>query len=591
MKSERPELKLLLAAGILLLAVGIRFWALGEMPLAKAEAELALEAFQAARQQEPAASPQPLYGMLTAAAFFLLGDSNFTARFIPALLGSLVVLLPLLLWRKIGWKVALLLAAGFAIDPVFSAFSRQASAAMLGLFFLSGAAAAWSSKRAFLTGFLVSAGLLCGAPAWSGLLGLSLALLLGRLIPAIGLDSISSLLGRSNEGTQPFDWRQAGLGAGAALALFGSWLLLTPGTLSAVVGSIPAYLSGFLQPSGVPALRLVLAAVLLQPLPVIFGLLGAVRGWRERDSLSRWLSTWVTAALLVVVLYPGRQAYDLLWVTLPLWLLAARELEKQLFDGEETLTVGWLHAGLVFLLLAITWLNLAAIDPRVLDQSMLLRWVLVVGVLSIGVVASVFIGLGWSWRTARVGVVLGVSCALALALFGNSLGAVVEQENRANEILYPVPSAGELELLTASLEDLAEWRTGRKDSLDAAVVVDAAELRWALRNMPNVYFAPSLKANELPSVILSSAAAPEPSLAIAYRGQDFSLRVSPDWSGALPGNWTEWLLYRTGEVMKESIILWVRSDVLPGGETIFTNPGASDFQAPVNPLDIDPAAP
>lgn len=591
MRSERVEIKLLLAAGILLAALGIRFWALGEMPLARAEAELALEADRVASLQSMAGSPQPLYVSLTAAAFFLLGDTNFTARFMPALAGSLLVLLPLLFWRKLGWNTALLLAAGFAIDPALAAFSRQASAAMLALFCFIAGAGAWSSKRPFWAGFFASAGLLGGLPIWGGVLGLLLALVLGRYLPGLGWGWLQRLLEREREPAQAVDWRLAGLGAAAALALLGSWLMLLPGGLSAAIGSLPVYLSGFAQPSGIPALRLALGMLLLQPLPVIFGVLGAVRGWREQDGLERWLSLWALAALLVVLIYPGRQAHDLLWVTFPLWLLAARELNRLLFDGEEFQGLGWLHAGLVFLLLAITWLNLAAIDPRVTEQTMLLRWVLVAGILLIGVAASLFVGLGWSWRTARFGAVLGASGALALALFGNALGAAVEPENRANEVYFATPAAGEIAQLLTTVEDLAEWRTGRTDSLDAAVVADAAELRWALRNMPNVYFAPSLKANELPSAILAPAAAPEPSLAIAYRGQDFSLRVSPDWGSALPANWLEWLLYRKGDVVKDQVILWVRSDVLPGGETIFTAPAAADGQAPVNPLEFDPAAP
>lgn len=591
MRSERVEIKLLLAAGILLAALGIRFWALGEMPLARAEAELALEADRVASLQEMAGSPQPLYVTLTAAIFFLLGDTNLTARFIPALAGSLLVLLPLLFWRKLGWNTALLLAAGFAIDPALAAFSRQASAAMLALFCFAAGAGAWDSKRPFWAGFFAAAGVLGGLPIWSGLLGVALALLLGRFLPGLGWGSLQRLLGRERESEQAVDWRLVGLGAAAALALLGSWLMLLPGGLSAAVGSLPAYLSGFAQPSEIPALRLALALLLLQPLPVIFGVLGAVRGWRAQHGVDCWLSLWALAALLVVVIYPGRQAHDLLWVTFPLWLLAGRELNRLLFDGEESQRLGWLHAGLIFLLLAIIWLNLAAIDPRVLEQTMLLRWVLVAGVLLIGVVASIFVGLGWSWRTARFGAVLGASGALALAMFGNALGAAVEPENRANEIYYATPAAGEIAHLLTTLEDLAEWRTGRSDSLDAAVVVDAAELRWALRNMPNVYFAPSVKANELPSAILAPAAAAEPSLAIAYRGQDFSLRASPDWGGVLPANWLEWLLYRTGEVVKDQVILWVRSDVLPGGETVFTAPVAPDGQPPVNPLELDPASP
>ena len=68
----------------------------------------------------------PLRFYLTAAIYVLFGDSDFTARLAPALMGTLIVPLPALLRSQLGRVGAFAAAAALAFGPTFLYFSRFA---------------------------------------------------------------------------------------------------------------------------------------------------------------------------------------------------------------------------------------------------------------------------------------------------------------------------------------------------------------------------------------------------------------------------------------------------------------------------------
>ena len=68
-------------------------------------------------------------------------------------------------------------------------------------------------------------------------------------------------------------------------------------------------------------------------LPLGFGLAGALRGFLKRDTASIRLGIWALVAVVLALIYPGKQTGDLAWALLPLWTLAAIELGHH-FDFE-----------------------------------------------------------------------------------------------------------------------------------------------------------------------------------------------------------------------------------------------------------------
>jgi hypothetical protein len=113
--------------------------------------------------------------------------------------------------------------------------------------------------------------------------------------------------------------------------------------------------------------------VLYQPLALLFGLIAIWRlffrpvqqdievGSGENRSLDyRWVVFWFVFSLLLWVIYPARQVYDLVWVLVPLWVLAALELGRYLPENDG-LWVSLAQASVLLVLMALFWLTLAGL--------------------------------------------------------------------------------------------------------------------------------------------------------------------------------------------------------------------------------------
>ena len=140
----------------LLLAALVRFLNLGVAPLSDPEARLVLDAWQLAQgavgvgEFHPA--PFPGYILITSLLFNLLEPTNFLARFLPALAGMCLLLVPIWLRDMLGKPAAILLAFGLALDPGLVAASRLASGPMMALAFGLLAAICWQQGRPRLSG-------------------------------------------------------------------------------------------------------------------------------------------------------------------------------------------------------------------------------------------------------------------------------------------------------------------------------------------------------------------------------------------------------------------------------------------------------
>lgn len=123
-RREKIAWGLLIAAALLL-----RLWNLGGMVPHHDESIHAHFAYSLLTQGEYQYDPTyhgPLLFYLTAGLFALFGVSDFTARLYPALAGTALVALPLLLRRRLGPRVAWFGGLLLAISPVILYYSRFA---------------------------------------------------------------------------------------------------------------------------------------------------------------------------------------------------------------------------------------------------------------------------------------------------------------------------------------------------------------------------------------------------------------------------------------------------------------------------------
>jgi hypothetical protein len=567
-----------------LLALFLRFVQLGALPLGDSEASWALQALGVARGARPLLGPQPAYIVLTGLSFFLFGPTNFLARFLPALAGSLLVLVVYLFRDRFKPVPGLLLAFFLALDPGLVALSRQAGSLMPALTFTLLAWALWYQRRPRLAGVTAGLALLAGPGFWAGALALGLAWAVHRAMEREpGGDRQASKVAGARQRLVNIRFeeiRPALLFAGGTILLGGTLFFLSPAGLSAWVASLPDYLGGWFRPSGVPASRLLLALVVYQPLAVLLGVASLVRGWWEKSPLRMQLSLWLLVALALSLLYPARQVGDLAWVVLPLWALAALELANHIrIDSNERREVSGV-ALLVVLLLIFSWLDYAGIALDPLNPANLApngiqvggtilfrnlpptRYLLLISVLLLLVVSVVMIALGWSLRTARLGSVWGLAVALGIYLLGVSWGATGLRTPDGWELWWSDARPVQARLLLTTVADLSDWSMGEPNAQPVTLLsVESPALQWLLRDRA-VQTLTALDPGQAPPIVISPQTE-ELGLEIPYRGQDFIWRGAPSW-GILTGyDWMRWSVFRKLPNDSEIVIVWVRSDLFP----------------------------
>jgi hypothetical protein len=563
MKTNRLTIEHLLYVLAFLLALGVRLLNLGDAPLSDFEAGWALQALDVARGGDSILGSNPAYVFLTGGTFYLFGDGNALARLWPALVGSFLVVVPFFFRGWLGRVAGLILAFGLALDPGLVALSRLAGGPMLALGFAM-LAFGWAfAGQSVWSGIFTGLALISGPEVLMGAAGLLLAWVLSRLIK-ISPEPEHSQLGEPHGAENAFEGislRLWGLTILATALLIGTLFFLQPRGLGAWAGTIPDYFKGWIDPSGIPALRLLSALLFYQPLALIFGLIAMIRGWLQNVGFSRWLMVWVVVTLLVVLVYPGRQVGDISWVIVPLWALAAIELSR--YRGERQfyrISLG--QVALVFVLLILVWLNLSGLDLS-LENLFALRWVVIGGAILLSGLATVLVGLGWSWQAAWSGLAWGISTTLVLYSVSAMFSASQLHPNNPVELWSPGPGIGQISLVEDTLEDLAIAQTGRRYDIDVISLVDSPALRWIVRDFSQASFVSSLGEDLFPSVLISLDEEPYIRQTAAYRGQDFNWRQSPGWGGAIPEDWTRWLTVREAPLLPQKIVLWARADLFP----------------------------
>src|SRR5512137_107801 len=278
-----------------ILALSLRLIRLDALPLGDFEAHWALQAYQLSQNAHPALGPQPGYLLPTSLFFFIFGSSDFTARILPVLAGSLLVLVPYILRDRLPGKSAVILAFFLALEPGLLAMSRTAGSPILAVSFTLLALSLWLTRRPRWAGFFGALALLSGPSLWPGLIALGIAGAVAGRFPRQAKDPANADSGERPSAPGKEMIKPALIAGGATLLGLGSLFFLAPSGLGAAFGSFPAYLKGWIQSSDVPPTRLLLTVAVYEPFFVLFALITLVRGIIARDRQVIFLSVWIAA--------------------------------------------------------------------------------------------------------------------------------------------------------------------------------------------------------------------------------------------------------------------------------------------------------
>jgi len=569
MKKFEPTLEHAFYALALAIAAGIRFVQLGVQPLSDFEAGWALPSLRVIQGLRPAIAPNPAYVHLTAFLFYIFGPTDFLARFWPALAGCTLVLSAWFLRARIGRIPALILAFGLAIDPGLVAMSHLAGGPMLAITCLTLTMLMWMDGRRAASGFFAGLALLSGPSIWLGLVGLGLAWAfgsgIGKKVPAQAEEkeenTASVEIGSSPARLRPEEIRLALFWGFGTLIIAGSLFFLSPKGLPAFVASLGTFLRGWYTLSEVPLWRPLLALPAYEILPLIFGIAAAVRGILKQDAASLRLGIWALVALLLALVYPGKQTGDLVWALLPLWILAAMELGHHFdFAGNNF----WEVAGTMAVVLAFLvfgWLNLASITNMDLgsDVAHTRLWLLAAVILLI-ILSILLVGTGWSVSVARLGGVWGGVIVLTLFTIAMTTGAAGLRQPLTVELWQPEPRTGRVDILLKVATQISDLNRGDAAQLPLAILnEDSPALHWLFRYW-QVQDVIALAPDSMPALIITPSG--NLSLSVKYRGEPLVLFETVAWDKASPSEILKWFIYRQLPVQQNDVILWVRGDLM-----------------------------
>jgi hypothetical protein len=556
------ERKITLEEGLFIaaftLALSIRMAGLGILPLSEQEAGWALQAWKLTHAGH-LVGPQPAYLISTAGLFALLGSGDFLARFIPALIGSFLPLAPSLFRDWLGRRTVLILAFVFALEPTGLALSRQVGGEILGIVSLVFALGWFLKKRYVLGGICLGVVFLSGPLFLPALLGLTLALLW------------TYLARRKESGIleTPFiekkDLPLILAGALGAILLIGTGFFMVPSGISGFASSLVTYFQGWKEVGDFSALHILTFLPVYVPMALILGIWGAVQGLMNHDEKDIILSRWSGIAFLLALLYPGHQGADLAWCILPLWVLAARQMDRCLDLPKEDSRLLLGLATLIAILLTFVIMNIAwFVNPNQQTADVQLRYVAVAGGLLFICLVTVLVAWGWALRPAWYGFCLGFGVILLAYSLSASWNAAGMGRQPKNELWRTSPYLEDRDLLLKSIHNISEWSTGINNSLDVKIVnLPSQALQWELRDWKNVEYVDQLDMGATPDLILTSDQK-DLALSVAYTGQDLVWREVPIWQSMNAVKAIQWLFYREIPTTRSTLVLWVRSELFPG---------------------------
>ncbi len=552
--SKKISVEFFFYAGILIISLAFRFAFLDRISLNEDEARLAMEAWNIAQGKDLLISGQPGYLSLTAAFFFIFKASNFFARFWPALIGSLAVLLPYLFRDRLGKNTALILSLFMALDPFLINISRSANGSIFALVGLLAGIGFWFNRRPVWTGISFGLSLLGGVTLWPGLIVFILALFAApKTLRSIWI---------TGEGRRKNEVLVMAISLAVTVGLISTIFLTHPAGISAVGSSLIEYFQTWGSPSQMPYYSALILWLILEIPVLVLAIWGLISGTKEQNPMTAFCGIWGGLALLLAVVNQSNNLGELFWVSVPLLILAAMAIPRLITQIQiESKVVFYAETVAVIALFVFSFMNFTnLVNSNSMNPEDLRNRIIgtLLPLILLAVVTALF-AWGWSAKSTRIGLVLGIGLILLTGWIGSAwksaeLGSHPEFEFN-NSRGYPI---GEKNLLK-TISDLSLWSTSQANRVDIQIAnIDSDSLLWALKSFDNVQLEQSFNPHSSSSIILTPQNMVIESENI-YRGQNFLWSLEPDFASMSAKDWAKWGLFRTAPQKSTELILWAKN--------------------------------
>lgn len=562
---RRESTYTLFILGAFVLALAFRLIQLGAVSLNDSEAQLALRALAVARGEQTLFGGVHAYVGLTGLPLFLFSESNFVARLWPAITGALIVFIPVLFSKYIGRWPALMAAFALALSPEMVGLSRIIGSPMMALVFTLLAAGFWLKRNPVLAGISLGLALMSGSSFWVGVVILGISWLISQhLFDLLAIFSLEP--GADDPRSQ---WTRFGISMGVTLVVIGSGFFLAPAGMSGIFSGLFDFIQGFGQVRAAPWGWAIFALLVYSTGAVIFGLWGGVRGLLIKSKLDMFLFLWAWIGLVFITLYPAATAGELIWVAFPLWILTSRVVIFAWRMPESSKLVLGITTGMVIVIAAfITLAMRTLVSPALVPSQQLSHLIALAGGVVLLVAMILLVNYGWSEVVARSGFLLGLGLVFMTGMISLSVNSTGIGTNTPFELWHPDEAVVLPGWMQVTIDRTMVWNARGYESVDILVSgMDTPGLRWALRSYAPLNFERFVPAQSAPGILITPIGE-IPEIAHGYQGQSLVWQRTVPWRELTPRQYLVWLV--AGEVpsVAQELILWVRTDLMPGGQIV-----------------------
>ncbi len=555
-----------LYAGVVLLALGLRVIFTADWVLSEKEASLAVVA---------TSSSQTIYQVWTGLLFQLFGTSNFLARLWPILFGTAFVFAPLLLRKQLGDTVSFLMAVGLAIDPGLLALSKQAGPEIIALAaFFTLLLFIWQKQWTY-AGIALAIGLLSGAYFW-----------IGSFILLLCLAIYSFPLRRSTEeNLQDFDaafikqffseiyWKAVLTSFGFTILLAGTFFLTQPKALAGLTSGIIDFFQR--QNQGIYAISFSVEMIgfFAAYLPIlVLGLIGlrsVSKSWQS------FILTWMFIGFLLIMLLPGRQLADTIWLIIPLYIPAAVFLSNfKLHSTEEPMLIGVVVSILgVFVIYFLYSLTQYLPNSMIIQEDSQTNVYLLSAVISFVILLLILVVLAWGWSIAiSLDAVRLLSLGFVIfAMLISGLKSAGFDSVPSQLMWFQTQYFEDSDIFHKSITQLDLNRLEKLAPLKIELQnISTNSLLWELRNYDLMIKSSITMNEEIPADVIITDANSAPYVTENRTGQDFVYQKSAAWSLMSFPEWFRWILYQEPLYNNSQIVIWMNPYV--GSLEIITEP-------------------
>jgi hypothetical protein len=566
MERKNPTLYDVIFAAIMLIALALRVVFASQWHLSEKEAAFVLSA---------SAEPETIYQVWMNFLFTFFKDSEFFARVLAILSGTLLVALPLLLRKYLGDSVSIILAAGLALDPGLVALSKQAGPEIFAISALLAFLIFLYEKKWIFAGVFLAIGLLSGYQFWIGAIAFFLCTGFSMVFqtkseednsPDEVVQLLQSMFSNIN-------WKVMISSFGVTLLVGGTLFFTQPAALAGIGSGLIDFFvrenPGFYS---IPISALMIGLLTAYGSLFVFGIIGS---WKISPAQRSFIWQWVFIVFILVTVFPDHQLADYIWMVLPLYYPAAKYFSSLSFKSQENqlFVFGGSIALMMLLLFSLyslkSYLEEAA-NPLMETPHLEFLFSSIAGFV---ILCLVILIIAWGWSS-----LLSTDLMIYMLLSGllvvyfipcmRSAGFGAKPEN-----LMWIRSSyfADADLFDKTITSLEQNRLEKDDSLRIQLQgIETNSLLWELRQYDVFIKSVDYLEDDLnPDVIITSIDSP-PQVSENRMGQDLIVDRTAAWSLMTNMEYLDWALYQKPHYNNAECIVW--ADLYEGSLEVVDDP-------------------